>query len=174
MLTIWIPAIFDEYESLIQNSTWTLCPLPPGRSAIKGKWIFTFKPGYKQVAPRFKARFVAKGYSQVYGLEYVDTFLPVVKHYSLRTVLAIAAAKDLEMIQLDIKTAFLNGDLQEEIYMEQPEGFIIPGKETEVCKLLKSPYGLKQASRAWNQKFHAFIVKFGLTQSKADPSSSLA
>ena len=170
----WIPAIFDEYESLMQNSTWTLCPLPPGRSAIKGKWIFTFKPGYKQVAPRFKARFVAKGYSQVYGLDYVDTFSPVVKHYSLRTVLAIAAAKDLEMIQLDIKTAFLNGDLQEEIYMEQPEGFIIPGKETEVCKLLKSLYGLKQASRAWNQKFHAFIVKFGLTQSKADPSSSLA
>jgi hypothetical protein len=165
----WIPAIFDEYESLIQNNTWTLCPLPPDRSAIEGKWVFAFKPGYQQIAPRYKARFVAKGYSQVYGLDYIDTFSPVVKHYSLRTVLAIAAAKDLEMIQLDIKTAFLNGDLQEEIYMKQPEGFVIPGKETQVCKLLKSLYGLKQASRAWNQKFHAFIVKFGLTQSKADP-----
>lgn len=107
----WIPAIFDEYESLIQNSTWTVCELPPDRKAIRGKWIFTFKPGYKQVAPRFKARFVAKGYSQIYGLDYVDTFSPAVKPYSLRTVLAIAAAKDLEMIQLDIKTAFLNGDL---------------------------------------------------------------
>ena len=165
----WIPAIFDEYESLIQNSTWIICQLPPGRTAITGKWIFTFKPGYKEVAPRFKARFVARGYSQIYGLDFVDTYSPVVKHYSLRAVLAIAAAKNLEMIQLDIKTAFLNGDLQEEIYMEQPEGFVIPGKEKHVCRLLKSLYGLKQASRAWNQKFHAFIVKFGLTQSKADP-----
>jgi hypothetical protein len=165
----WIPAIFDEHESLIKNSTWTVCELPPDRKPIEGKWIFTFKPGYKEVAPRFKARFVAKGYSQIYGLDYVDTFSPVVKPYSLRTILAIAAAKDLEMIQLDIKTAFLNGDLQEEIYMKQPEGFVIPGKENQVCRLLKSLYGLKQASRAWNQKFHAFIMKFGLTQSKADP-----
>jgi ATP-binding cassette subfamily B (MDR/TAP) protein 1 len=81
---------------------------------------------------------VAKGYSQIYGLDYVDTFSPVVKPYSLRTILAIAAAKDLEMIQLDIKTAFLNGDLQEEIDMKQPEGFVIPGKENQMCRLLKS------------------------------------
>jgi hypothetical protein len=73
------------------------------------------------------------------------------------------------MIQLDIKTAFLYGDLQEEIYMEQPEGFVVPGKEDQVCRLLKSIYGLKQASRAWNKKFHDFILKFGLTQSRADP-----
>jgi hypothetical protein len=77
----WIPAIFDEHESLIKNSTWTVCELPPDRKPIEGKWIFTFKPGYKEVAPRFKARFVAKGYSQIYGLDYVDTFSPVVKPY---------------------------------------------------------------------------------------------
>lgn len=165
----WIPAIFDEYESLIQNGTWSLCPLPTGRKAIQGKWILKFKPGYKDVAPRFKARFVSKGYSQIFGLDYIETFSPVVKHYSLRVVLAIAAAKDLEMIQLDIKTAFLYGDLQEEIYMEQPEGFVVPGQEDQVCRLLKSIYGLKQASRAWNKKFHDFILKFGLTQSHADP-----
>lgn len=165
----WIPAIFEEYESLMQNDTWSLCALPPGRKAIKGKWIFKFKPGHKQVASRFKARFVVKGYSQIFGLDYVDTFAPVVKPSSLRTVLAIAAAKDLEMIQLDIRTAFLYGELQEEIYMEQPEGFIIPGKEEHVCRLLKSIYGLKQASRAWNRKFNDFILKFGLSQCQADP-----
>ena len=78
---------------------------------------------------------------------------PVAKHYSLRLIMAIVAAKDLEIIQLDVKTAFLYGDLQEEIYMAQPEGFVIPGKEEAVCRLIKSLYGLKQASRAWNQKF---------------------
>lgn len=152
-----------------EQNYWTLCEVPPGRKAIEGKWIFKFKPGHKQVAPRFKARFVVKGYSQIFGLDYLDTFAPVVKHYSLRAVLAIAAAKDLEMIQLDIKTAFLYGELQEEIYMQQPEGFVTSGKEEQVCRLLKSIYGLKQASRAWNKKFHAFILKFGLTQSLADP-----
>ena len=98
----------------MQNKTWILCQLPPGRKAIEGKWIFKFKPGHKQLAPRFKAWFVVKDYSQIFGLDYLDTFAPVVKHYSLRAVLAIAAAKDLEMIQLDIKTAFLYGH-QEEI-----------------------------------------------------------
>lgn len=102
-------------------------------------------------------------------MDYVDTFAPVVKHYSLRVILAIAAAKDIEMIQLDIRTAFLFGELQEEIYMEQPEGFVIPEKDGQVCRLLKSIYGLKQASRAWNKKFHGFILKFCLNQSLADP-----
>lgn len=164
----WIPAIREEYDSLMTNRTWTLCELPNGREAIKGKWILKFKPGYKEVQPRYKARFVAKGYSQIYGLDYVETFSPVVKHTSFRVILSLAAAYDLEMIQLDIKTAFLYGELEEEIYMMQPEGFVIPGKENHVCRLTKSIYGLKQASRAWNKKFHDFIMIFGLVQSKAD------
>lgn len=164
----WIPAIFEEYDSLIQNQTWELCELPPGRQAIKGKWVLKYKPGYKDTPPRFKARFVACGYSQVYGIDYLETYAPVVKYHSLRVILAIAAAKDLNMKQLDIKTAFLNGDLDEEIYMIQPEGFITPGREKEVCHLRKSIYGLKQASRAWSIKFNEFLLFFGLTRSQAD------
>lgn len=165
----WIPAIFEEYDSLIQNGTWTLCPLPPNRKAIQGKWVMKFKPGFKSTPARYKARFVIKGYSQVFGLDYTETYAPVAKNYSLRLILAIAAAKNLEMIQLDVKTAFLYGKLDEEIYMQQPEGFVIPGKEQEVCRLVKSIYGLKQASRVWNIKFNDFIIKFGLIRSRADP-----
>ena len=91
------------------------------------------------------------------------------KHYSLRVIMAIAATRDLEMIQLDVKTAFLYGTLDEEIYMQQPEGFIVPGKEGEVCRLIKSLYGLKQASRVWNIKFNEFLILFGLTRNVADP-----
>ncbi len=165
----WIPAIFEEYDSLVQNGTWTLCPLPPGRKAIQGKWVMKYKPGFKTTAPRYKARFVIKGYSQVFWLDYTETYAPVAKHYSLRLILSIATAKNLEMIQLDVTTAFLYGTLEEEIYMQQPEGFVIPGREQEVCRLVKSIYGLKQASRVWNIKLNEFIVLFGLKKSQADP-----
>ena len=110
-----------------------------------------------------------KGYSQIHGLDYTETYAPVAKTYSIRMVMAIAAEKDLEMIQLDVKTAFLYGTLEEEIYMKQPEGFTIPGKEEEVCRLVKSLYGLKQASRVWNVKFNEFILAFGLERSTCDP-----
>jgi hypothetical protein len=102
-------------------------------------------------------------------LDYKETYAPVVKNFSIRAIMAIAAARDLEMIQLDVKTAFLYGNLDEEIYMEQPEGFVTQGREQDVCRLIKSIYGLKQASRVWNIKFNEFIILFGLTRSTADP-----
>jgi hypothetical protein len=166
---LWIPAIIEEYESLIQNNTWNLCQLPPDHKAIEGKWVMKFKPGFKSTPARYKARFVIKGYSQIPGLDYTETYAPVAKHYSLRVIMAIAATRDLEMVQLDVKTAFLYGTLDEEIYMKQPEGFIVPGREGEVCRLIKSLYGLKQASRVWNIKFNEFLILFGLTRSIADP-----
>jgi hypothetical protein len=165
----WIPAIFEEYELLIKNDTLTLCPLPQKRPAFQGKWVMKFKPGFKSTPTRYKARFVIKGYSKVFGLDYTETYLPVAKNYSLRLILAIPAEKNLEMTQLHVKTAFLYGTLDSEIYMKQSEGFVIPGKEQEVCRLIKSIYGLKQASRVWNIKFNEFIIKFGLTKSQADP-----
>lgn len=131
--------------------------------------MLKYKPGFKNTPPRYKARFVIKGYSQIPGLDYTDTYAPVAKHYSLRVIMAIAATRDLEMVQLDVKTAFLYGTLDEEIYMQQPEGFIVPGREGEVCRLIKSLYGLKQASRVWNIKFNEFLILFGLIRSIADP-----
>lgn len=166
---LWKVAIQEEYDSLTQNQTWVLTTLPPGRTAIKNRLVFKVKPGYKEVVERYKARLVAKGYTQRYGLDYQDTYAPVVKHSALRVALAIVAALDLEMIQLDIKTAFLYGSLEEELYMDQPEGFVKRGHEHEVCRLVKSIYGLKQASRVWNAKFNEFLLKFCLTRCTADP-----
>ncbi len=143
----WKAAIQDEYDSIMDNKTWQIVPLPKNRKAIKGKWVLDFKPAHKGAAARYKARFVAYGYAQLYGIDYFATYYPVVKQYSICLVLSIAAAKDLEMVQLDIKTAFLYGDLKEEIYMLQPDGYALPGREDEFCKLLKCLYGLKQSSR---------------------------
>lgn len=161
----WMEAMKEKIDSLAKNNTWTLVPLPQGRVAIKNRWVFKLK--YADGKPvRFKARLVAKGFSQRPGIDYDETYSPVVKHDSLRTVLAIAAAEDLEIVQLDVKTAFLNGDLSEVLYMEQPTGF---RTSDNVCLLHRSLYGLKQASRAWNSKFNSFLIKYGFIRSSADP-----
>jgi hypothetical protein len=112
---------------------------------------------------------VAKGYTQRKGIDYGETYAPVVTYDCLRVILSMAAALDLELIQLDIKTAFLYGHLEEELYLEQPDGFIDPENKSNVCLLKKSIYGLKQAPRMWNQEFNKFLVKFGLTRSTTDP-----
>ena len=114
----WKLAVEDEYNSLISNKTWTLTTLPSDRTAIKSRWIFKLKPGVRGTDPRYKARLVAKGYSQRPGIDYDETFAPVAKQSTLRTVLSFVAVQDLEMCQLDIKTAFLYGELTEEIYLK--------------------------------------------------------
>jgi len=161
-------AMKEEFDSLIKNGTWVLTNLPPERSVIKSRWVYKLKRGSENEIQRFKARFVAKGFSQKPGIDFDETYAPVVKYDSLRTILAIAAAEDLEISQLDVKTAFLYGKLEEEIYLQQPQGFSADGKEKQVCRWLKSLYGLKQASRSWNQKFDSFLTEYGLTPSTAD------
>jgi hypothetical protein len=165
----WKQAIQDEYDSLIHNQTWTVTKLPSNRSSIKSRWVFKIKPGVNGADSRYKARLVAKGYSQRFGIDYEETFAPVAKQDTLRMVLSLVAVYNLEMKQLDIKTAFLYGELEEELYLEQPEGFIAAGQENMVCQLHKCLYGLKQASRVWNHHFDTFLRKFGLTPSESDP-----
>jgi hypothetical protein len=133
----WMTAMHDEMESLEKNGTWDLVQLPKGKKTVRCKWIFKGKED------RYKARLVAKGYSQIPGIDFKDVFSPVVKHSSIRTLLSIVAMHDYELEQLDVKTAFLHGELEEVIYMDQPEGFVVPGKENLVCRLKKSLYGLK-------------------------------
>lgn len=140
----------EEYDSLIRNETWSLTQLPPNRTAIKTRWVFKVKEESDGSTTRFKARLVAKGFSQRPGIDFEETYSPVVKYDTLRVILSLVAAKDLDMAQLDIKTAFLNGELDEEIYIEQPEGYVAEGKGNLVCRLNKCLYGLKQASRVWN------------------------
>lgn len=168
---LWQPSVQAEFDSHIQNETWVLGPLPPGRTAIGTRWVFKVKPGYLDTPARYKSRFVAKGYSQVKGIDFNEyaIYAPVVGYCSLRVILSICAAFDLEMAQLDIKTAFLYGLLEEEIYIQQPEGFILPGSEHLVGRLLKCIYGLKQAPHVWNKKFDDFLILFGFTRSKHDP-----
>ncbi|CAL8115729.1 unnamed protein product [Prunus armeniaca] len=144
----WISAMTEEMESLYKNSIWELVPKPKDKKLVECKWIFRKKEGlHEQDAVRFKARLMAKGYSQKEGVDYDEIFSPVVKHTSIRLLLAMATQHDMEIEQMDVKTTFLHGDLEETIFMAQPKGFVEYGKENLVCRLRKSLYGLKQSPR---------------------------
>lgn len=161
----WKKAIDCEYDSLVKNNTWTLCDLPKGRRAITGKWVFKLKHKANGEIDKYKARFVARGCSQKHGFDYAETYAPVAKLTTLRILLAIANRFDMHVHQMDVKGAFLNGDLDEDIYMLPPEGFPAGIK---VCKLNKAIYGLKQASRMWYEKFHQFITRIGYKRCSSD------
>lgn len=165
----WKLATDSEYQSLIDNDTWDLVELPEGRTAVGCKWVFKVKYNGEGKVERFKSRLVAKGYSQRQGLDFEETFSPVVRFSSIRTLLALAIQKDMIVHQMDVVTAFLNGELDEEIYMQQPDGYQVSGKENLVCRLKKSLYGLKQAPRCWNRALREFMMQAGFVQSNADP-----
>jgi hypothetical protein len=136
----------NEMQSLEKNCTWDVVPLPKCKKHVHCKWIYKRKEGLSPSEPRkYKGRLVAQGFSQIPGVDYNDVFSPDVKHNSILTYFSIVPAHDLE--QLNVKTAFLHGELEEEIYMDQSEGFIVPDKENYVCKLKRSLYGLKQSPR---------------------------
>ena len=143
----WKDAINDEIESLISNRTQKLLDLPPGCKTIGCKWVLRKKLKPDGSIDKFKARLVAKGFKQKADLDFFDTFSLVTRITSIRLLIAIAAIFDLKIHQMDVKTTFLNGDLEEEIYMDQPEGFVETGQESKVCKLTKSLCGLKQAPK---------------------------
>jgi len=132
----WEITMQEEYDSLIVNNTWSLVPLLKGKKPISCKWVFKIKHG----VDGYKARLVARGFTQTFGIDYNETFAPVAKFVSIRCILALVAIENMGIHQMDVKTTFLNGDLEEEIYMEQPEGFTQEGEHL-VCKLHKSLYG---------------------------------
>ena len=165
----WRSAMETEIEALNRLKTWTLVPRPSGRTIVKCRWVYAVKRTVAGSIERYRARLVAKGFSQKAGIDFDETFSPVVKYDSLRIILSIAAAQDLDLFQFDVSSAFLYGDLAEEIYLEQPEGFRSPGREGDVYRLHKCLYGLKQAGRVWNAKFDGLVTAFGLTPSSVDP-----
>jgi hypothetical protein len=156
----WMAAMHDKMESFEKNGT--SVQLPKGKKTVRCKWIL------KRKEKRYKARLVAKGYSQIPVIDFNDVFSPVVKHSCIRTLLSIVAMHDYELEQLDVKTAFLHGELEKVIYMDQPEGFVIPGKENLVCRLKKSLYGLKQSPRQWHRRFDSFMICHGFKRSDYD------
>ena len=164
----WFHAMEEELKSMDQNQVWDLVELPKGCKRVGCKWVFKTKRDSIGNIERYKARLVAKGFTQKDGIDYKETFSPVSKKDSLRIIMALVAHYDLELHQMDVKTAFLNGNLEEEIYMDQPEGFSVKGKEHMVCKLKKSIYGLKQASRQWYLKFNDTITSFGFQENTVD------
>lgn len=163
----WKKAMEAEIGSLLDNNTWTLTELPKGKKTVKAKWIFKTKRDGDGNVVRHKARLVAKGYTQRYGIDYEETYAPVVRYTTIRLLMAIAIQQNLKIHQMDAVTAFLQGDLDEEIYLEQPEGFSDGSKM--VCRLNRAIYGLKQAGRQWNSKLCGKLKDFGLKKCTMDP-----
>ena len=166
---LWQDAMNTKIKSMYDNGVWTLVDPPDGIRPIGNKWVYKKKRGPDGNVETFKARLVAKGYTQREGEDYEETFSPVAMLKTIRILLSIAAAMDYEIWQMDVKTAFLNGDLEERIYMAQPEGFVEQRQEGKVCELHKSIYGLKQASRSWNIKFDETVKTYGFTQFEDEP-----
>uniref|UniRef100_A0A2N9HA68 CCHC-type domain-containing protein n=1 Tax=Fagus sylvatica TaxID=28930 RepID=A0A2N9HA68_FAGSY len=164
----WKEAVNDEIDSILSNNTWVLVDLPLSSNTIGCKWVFRRKYRTDGTIQTFKARLVAKGFRQRKGIDYFDTYAPVARIISICVLIAVASIYKLVVHQMDVKTAFLNGDLDEEVYMDQPEGFVLPGSEKKVCKLVKSLYGLKQAPKQWHEKFDTVILANGFKHNGAD------
>ncbi|CAL9021467.1 unnamed protein product [Prunus brigantina] len=164
----WWGAMKSELSSMEKNGVWKLVNQPQGCKPIGCKWVFKTKRNSKGQVDRYKARLVAKGYTQQEGIDYNETYSPVSTKDSFRVIMALVAHFDLHLHQMDVKTAFLNGNLEEDIYMKQPEGFIQEKGENLVCKLCKSIYGLKQASRQWYIKFDEVVKQYGFTENALD------
>ncbi|KAL2230649.1 UNVERIFIED_CONTAM: Retrovirus-related Pol polyprotein from transposon TNT 1-94, partial [Sesamum indicum] len=161
----WLSAMKEEMKSLKDDKTWILVPKPKNASVVDCKWLFKIK---QENPIKYKARLVAKGFTQKEGIDYNEIFSPVVKYTTVRIILALTAHYDWELKQVDVKTAFLHGDLDENIYMNQPFGFSDMSKPDYVCLLKKSLYGLKQSPRQWNKKFDVFMLSLKFTRSNYD------
>jgi hypothetical protein len=164
----WKEAMDKEIKSIMEHETWELVPRPDNQKVIGSRWIFKIKRHADGSIERYKARFCAKGYTQKFGVDYNETFAPVVKHTSIRILLALAAEMDLEIYQFDVNTAFLYGTIDTDIYMEQPDGYVSNEHPDQVCKLKKSLYGTKQAARQWNMRLHEHMIKHGFKRTDAD------
>lgn len=159
----------SEMESLKAHKVWELTTLPPGKRVVGSKWVYKVKTGEDGSIERYKARLVAQGFNQQQGADYDETFSPVVRMESFRTLVALSTQHNLQLHHVDVNTAYLNGVLEEEVYMRQPEGYTDPEQKHLVCKLSKSIYGLKQSARCWNTALHAHLVKMNFEQLHSDP-----
>ncbi|KAL0285562.1 UNVERIFIED_CONTAM: Retrovirus-related Pol polyprotein from transposon RE2 [Sesamum radiatum] len=165
----WLEAMKSKMDSMGSNQVWTLVDPPKGTRPVGCKWVYKCKLGADGEVTTFKARLVAKGYTQRPGVDFEETYSPVAIAKSIRILLAIAAWYDYEIWQMDVKTTFLNGFVEEEIFMDQPEGFTAVGEEQKVCHLQRSIYGLKQASRSWNTRFDEVIRGYDFIKNDYDP-----
>jgi hypothetical protein len=166
----WRRAMEDEYAALLANHTWDLVPCPPGTNVVTGNWLFRHKLTLDGSLDRYKARWVLRGFTQRPGVDYDETFSPVVKFATVRVVLSLALSHDWAIHQLDVKNAFLHGTLTETVYCSQPTGFVDADRPDLVCRLNRSLYGLKQAPRAWYSRFASYLASIGFVEAKSDTS----
>lgn len=166
----WTATMHEELDSLLCNRTWELVPLPPGRHALTSKWVFKTKPMVGGTRAQLKARLVAHGLEQKEGIDFMETFTPVVCWSTLRLIIALAVTYGWSIHHMDVVTTILNGILTETIYMRQPPGFIKLGCEDLVCRLIRAIYGLKQSPQAWYSKIDNFLYDNGWCRSTVDPT----
>lgn len=166
----WEEAMLEELTAIERNHTWELVDPPYGKTPIGLKWVYKVKHNADGSVQKYKARLVAKGYAQNPGIDYDETFSPVARFETVRMLLSLAAKLKLPLYQFDVKSAFLNGNLEEEVFVSQPEGFVVNGKEHKVYKLKKALYGLKQAPRAWYKRIDSYFLQNGFVRSDNEPT----
>jgi hypothetical protein len=164
----WKEAVHSEIDSILSNGTWEMVDRPYGCKPIGCKWVFNAKLRSDGNIDKYKVRLVAKGYTQKEGEDFFYTYSPVARLIIIRVLLSLAASHGMFVHQMDVKTTFLNGELEEEISMTQPDGFVVKGQEDKVCKLLKSLYGVKHAPKQWHEKFDVTLRRASFSVNEAD------
>jgi hypothetical protein len=164
----WADAMTEEYQSIIKNDVWEIVPRPKNKDVVSSKWLYKIKHATDGSIEKHKVRFVAYGFSQKEGIDYEETFSPVARYTSIITIISLVAKMKWRLHQMDVKTTFLNGVIEEEVYTEQPQGFEVEDRKTHVCRLKKALYGLKLVLRAWYGRIDSFLTSLGFTKSKAD------
>jgi hypothetical protein len=161
--------MMEEYASIMENDVWEVVLRPKDKNVVGSKWIYKVKHATDGSMEKYKSHFMAKGFSQREGVDYEDIFPPVARYSSIREVISLATKKGWRVHQMDVNTAFLNGVVEEEVYVEKLKGFEVGSRETHVCRLRRALYGIKQAPQAWYSRIDNYLREMGFQWSEADP-----
>ena len=167
-LQVWKEAMQKEYNSILKNNVWEIVSRPAEKFILSSKWIFKLKHATDGSIEKYKVRFVARGFSQKDSIDYDETFAPVARDTSISTIISLVSIFGWKMYQMDVKTAFLNGNIDQEVFIEQLEGFALHSRESHICRLRKALYGLKQARRVWYERIDGFLKDLGFQKSDVD------
>jgi hypothetical protein len=167
---VWRDSMMEEYDSIIKNDVWEVASRPEGKSLVNSRWLYKLKHVADGSVEKYKARFVAQGFSQVERVDYDETFAPFARYTLIRAVISIEAEMGWRIHHMDVKTSFLNGIIHEEVYIENPLGFEVHERESHVCRMKKALYGLKQAPRPWYSRIDAYLKQLGFEKSETDPN----
>jgi hypothetical protein len=166
----WKEAMTEEHQCIMENEVWEIVPRPKEKFVVTSKWVYKIKHATNKSMDKYKARFIARGFSQKEGEYYDDMFSLMARYTSIKAIISLVASMGWNLHQMDVKTTFLDGAIEEEVYIEQPQGFEVHFRDTHVCRLKKDLYGLKPAPRAWYAIMENYITRLGSSKSHADPN----